>query len=101
MGSISARKRKVGSGDLERVRVMRGESSYHETKTFDRRPAATAWIKKREFDRVAPDLPGDRLAKLTSDEPARFTNKRLPDRTSVVHRFPAKPGPISPERLGQ
>lgn len=47
MGSINTRKRKDGSNSyLARVRVMREGTSYHETKTFDRRPAATAWIKK-------------------------------------------------------
>lgn len=55
MGSISIRKRKDGSsGYLARVRVMREGTSYHETKTFDRRPAATAWIEKREKELAKP-----------------------------------------------
>ncbi|SLN29580.1 hypothetical protein PSM7751_01216 [Pseudooceanicola marinus] len=55
MGSISIRKRKNGSSSyLARVRVMRDGTSYHDTKTFDRRPAATAWIKKREKERAKP-----------------------------------------------
>ncbi len=55
MGSISTRKRKNGSSSyLARVRVMREGTSYHETKTFDRRPAATAWIKKREKELAKP-----------------------------------------------
>jgi len=55
MGSISIRKRKNGSSSyLARVRVMREGTSYHETKTFDRRPAATAWIKKREKELAKP-----------------------------------------------
>ena len=49
MDSISIRKRKDGSSSyLARMRLMRDGASYHETRTFDRRPAATAWIKKRE-----------------------------------------------------
>lgn len=55
MGSISIRKRKEGSSSyLARVRVMREGTSYHETKTFDRRPAAAAWIKKREKELAEP-----------------------------------------------
>ena len=48
MGTITARKRKDGSvGYMARVRVMRDGVTYHETDTFDRRPAAVAWMKKR------------------------------------------------------
>lgn len=55
MGTITARKRKDGSiGYMARVRVMREGVSYHETETFDRRPAATAWIKKRERELAKP-----------------------------------------------
>jgi len=55
MGSISTRKRKDGSSSYPaRVRVMREGTSYHETKTFDRRPAATAWIEKREKELAKP-----------------------------------------------
>lgn len=54
MDSISIRKRKDGSSSyLARMRLMRDGTSYHETKTFDRRPAATAWIKKREKELVS------------------------------------------------
>jgi len=49
MGTISARKRKDGSvGYRAQVRVMQDGVTYHETGTFDRRPAATAWLKMRE-----------------------------------------------------
>lgn len=54
MASITTRKRKDGSSCLARVRVMREGTSYHETKTFDRRPAATVWIKKREKELAKP-----------------------------------------------
>lgn len=49
MGTIAERKRKVGSvGHMARVRVVRDGVTYHKTETFDRRPAGTAWMKKRE-----------------------------------------------------
>ncbi|RVM02270.1 integrase [Sinorhizobium meliloti] len=55
MGTITARKRKDGSvGYMARVRVMRDGATYHETETFDRRPAATAWMKKRERELAIP-----------------------------------------------
>lgn len=55
MGSITTRKRKDGTASyMARVRVMREGTTYHETKTFDRRPAATAWIKKRERELARP-----------------------------------------------
>ncbi len=54
MGTISARKRKDGSVAYRaRVRVMQDGVAYHETETFDSRPAATAWISKREPERTA------------------------------------------------
>lgn len=37
-----------------RVRVMREGSVYHETKTFDRCPAATAWNRNHEKDLARP-----------------------------------------------
>jgi len=55
MGTITARKRKDGSvGYMARVRVMRDGANYHETETFDRRPAAAAWMKKRERELAKP-----------------------------------------------
>jgi integrase len=55
MGTISARKRKDGSvADRARVRVMQDGVTYHETETFDRRPAAAAWISKRERELSKP-----------------------------------------------
>ncbi|WP_394707827.1 tyrosine-type recombinase/integrase [Roseovarius pacificus] len=66
MGSVSTRKRRDGSSSyLARVRVMRDGTSYHETKTFDRRPAATAWIKKREKELAKPGA----LEKLNASDP--------------------------------
>ena len=47
MGTSVARKRKDGSvGYMVRLRVMREGATYHETETFDRRPAAAAWMKR-------------------------------------------------------
>lgn len=57
MGTITARKRKDGSvGYRARVRVMRDGQTYHETETFDRRPAATAWMKQRERELAKPGV---------------------------------------------
>jgi hypothetical protein len=51
MGTITARKRKDGSvGYMARVRIMRDGKTYHETETFDRRPAATAWMRNAKIE---------------------------------------------------
>ena len=55
MGTIVARTRKDGSvGYHALVAVQREGQAHRETKTFDRRPAAAAWIKKREAELQAP-----------------------------------------------
>ena len=60
MGTITARERKDGSvAYLARVRVMRDGITYHETETFDRRPIATSWIKKRERELAVPGAIAD------------------------------------------
>lgn len=49
MGTIIERRRANGStGYSARIVVQRAGVVHRETKTFDRRPAAAAWIKKRE-----------------------------------------------------
>lgn len=49
MVSITTRKLKDGSAAyLVRVQVTRDGTTYHGTKTFDRRSATAAWTKKRE-----------------------------------------------------
>ncbi|MFE1599390.1 tyrosine-type recombinase/integrase [Methylobacterium sp. ID0610] len=49
MGTILERKRKDGtSGYHAQIAVQRDGRVHRETKTFDRKPAALAWIKKRE-----------------------------------------------------
>lgn len=56
MGSITERPRANGStAYMARVFVKReGKVIYSESKTFDRRPAATAWINKREKELSQP-----------------------------------------------
>src|SRR5258708_3781652 len=50
MGTITSRKRRDGTvGHTAQIRLKRGGKVIHtEAKTFDRRPAAAAWLKKRE-----------------------------------------------------
>jgi integrase len=56
MGTITSRKRKDGSvGYTARIRLKRdGKIAFTEAQTFDRRPAAVAWLKKRETELAAP-----------------------------------------------
>ncbi|EHS49465.1 integrase family protein [Rhizobium sp. PDO1-076] len=55
MGTITARKRKDGTiGYMARMRVVRDGEAYHETETFDRRPAAAAWLSRRERELSKP-----------------------------------------------
>jgi integrase len=55
MGTILERKRRDGTtGYHAQISVQRDGVAHRETKTFDRRPAAAAWIKKREKELTAP-----------------------------------------------
>jgi len=56
MGTISSRKKKDGSiSHTAQIRIMRdGVRVYQESQTFDRKPAAKAWIKKRETELAEP-----------------------------------------------
>lgn len=55
MGTIIERRRANGStGYSARIVVQRAGAVHRETKTFDRRPAALAWIKKRERELDEP-----------------------------------------------
>lgn len=56
MGTIVARKRKDGSTGYtaQIVRKQKGVIVHREAKTFDRKQAAQAWIKKRETELAAP-----------------------------------------------
>lgn len=70
MGSITTRKCKDGSSrNLARVRVMRGGTSYHETKAFDRCPTPTTWIKKRGKERARPWCAGEALPRRSGSDP--------------------------------
>jgi integrase len=57
MGTIVARPRKDGSvGYMAQIILMRhGAIAHRESKTFDRKPAAAAWLKKREAELAKPD----------------------------------------------
>lgn len=56
MGTIVERRRKNGSASfLAKISIMRnGRIVHREHKTFDRRPAASAWITKRERELSLP-----------------------------------------------
>ncbi len=55
MGTILERKRKDGSTGYHAQIVIKRDGEVHrETKTFDRRPAAAAWIRKREDELSRP-----------------------------------------------
>lgn len=56
MGTILSRKRKDGTmGHTAVIRIKKaGKVIHSETETFDRKPAAEAWLKKRETELAAP-----------------------------------------------
>ena len=56
MGTIVERKRKSGAIGYHAQVVLKkgGQILHRETKTFDRKPAANAWIKKREKELAQP-----------------------------------------------
>ncbi len=56
MGTIVSRKRKDGTmGHTAQIRMREaGKIIYNESQTFDRKPAAEAWLKKRETELAVP-----------------------------------------------
>lgn len=75
MGTILERRRKDGStGYHAQIVVKREGRTHRETKTFDRRLAATAWIRKREKEL---DQPGALEAAKQSD----------PAQSEVIDRY--------------
>src|SRR4051812_28745586 len=56
MGTIAARKRKDGSTGYtaQIVRKKSGKIIHREAQTFDRRQAASAWLKRRETELSEP-----------------------------------------------
>ncbi len=69
MGTIVTRKRGNGTtAYMAKIRIKReGEIVYRETETFDRRPAAAAWIAKREDELAKPG--GIERAKIAENDP--------------------------------
>ena len=67
MGTIIPRKRNDGSvGYMAQVRVkQKGKVIHHETKTFDRKQAASAWVARRETELREPGA----LERLHVDDP--------------------------------
>jgi integrase len=56
MGSIVSRKRKDGTvGHTAQIRIKRdGKVVFTESQTFDRKPAAQAWLKRRDTELAVP-----------------------------------------------
>ena len=56
MGTITTRKRADGTvGYTAQIRLKQGGRVVHsEARTFDRKPAASAWLKKRETELAEP-----------------------------------------------
>lgn len=55
MGTIVPRPRKDGTtAYMAQIAIMREGRSHRESKTFDREPAARAWVKKREAELAKP-----------------------------------------------
>ncbi|MCC0808552.1 site-specific integrase [Methylobacterium sp. W2] len=88
MGTILERKRRNGStGYHAQIAVQRDGVSHRETKTFDRRPAAAAWITKREHELSQPGA----LDAAKGNDPTlgevidRYTaeSRRVPGKTKV------------------
>lgn len=67
MGTITSRKRGDGTvGHTARIRIKASGKVIHaETQTFDRKPAAQAWLKKRETELAQPGA----LDKARVDDP--------------------------------
>ena len=67
MGTITSRKRKDGTtGHTAQIRIKRDGVLVHtESETFDRKPAAAAWLKKRETELAEPGA----LEKLKAPDP--------------------------------
>lgn len=67
MGTITSRRRKDGTtGYTAQIRIKRDGALIHtEAETFDRKPAAAAWLKKRETELAQPGA----LEKLRAPDP--------------------------------
>jgi integrase len=79
MGTIVSRKRKDGTmGHTAQIRIrVAGKIAHNESQTFDRRPAAQAWLKRRETELAAPGAllkPTDPLLK---DVIGKYTTETL------------------------
>ena len=80
MGSIIARKRADGTiAYLAKIAIMRGDLMFREARTFDRRPAANAWIENREKELAQPGALersiADKNDPILADAPARSSQQ--------------------------
>jgi integrase len=87
VGTVVERRRKDGSiAYMAQIAIVRGSVKHRETKSFDRRPAATAWVAKREKELARPGA---------LDKAAR--DKRQPTLAEAIDRYTAE----SLKRIGR
>lgn len=91
MGTITTRARVGGDKHTAQIRIKRnGKVVYSESQTFDRKPAAAAWMKKREVELAEPGVL-DRLLGIAFEDPTLSecitkyieTSKRIPGKTKT------------------
>lgn len=92
MGSILERKRKDGTvAYMAQIMIMRDRKIvFRENRTFERRPAATAWLKKREAELAQPGaLASAKAAKRTATL-ADAIDKYIKESTRQIGRTKAQ-----------
>lgn len=105
MGTIVGRKRKDGSMGYRAqiVRKKDGEIVWRETQTFDRRPAAVAWLARRETELAEPgamERKDDPPLTDVIDRYIAFSNKAIGDTKAQVLRT-LKKKPIAELRCSE
>jgi integrase len=86
MGTVTPRKRQDGTtGYTVQIRLKRGGKIIHtEAQTFDRKPAATAWLKKREGELAQPGA----LDRIHADDPtlAKVIDRYISESLKAIGR---------------
>jgi hypothetical protein len=86
MGTVTPRKRQDGTtGYTAQIRLKRGGKVIHtEAQTFDLKPAATAWLKKREGQLAQPGA----LDRIRADDPtlAKVIDRYISESLKAIGR---------------